>query len=383
MRVLHVVPSLDQRFGGPLRVVLDLSARALSKGLESEVLGFGPLRIPDNPFPAERVHALPLDPPAAYCHSRRLRPWLDRHLERFDGVVLHGMWLYPNWAVARACWSTGKPYACVPHGMLDPWSVHAQGPWKQAKKILYWKWREHKIFERARCVLFTTAREREKSSRTFPLAAAQMVLTPYGLEAHGRQPRGPIRLPLVLPPDAKVALFLGRVHPKKNLEFLIEAWNKARLSDDWRLIIVGPGEGAYHEKLQRLIHSFHLESHVHLLGFASGDDKAYWLERADWFLLPSRQENFGVSVFEAISHGCAVAVSDQVDIAEALHEKSEVLPLDLECWVRFLRERLTDGRHRADLIRADREFLAPRFDSTSVSARWASTLVQLFSSRQP
>jgi hypothetical protein len=124
-RVLHVLASLDQRYGGPLRAVLDLCAAGESLGVHSEILGMGELNVPDNPFPSERIHSLPAT--GSYRYSPELRPWLRAHLDRFDGVVLHGLWCYPNWAAAVECQAAGKPYGCFPHGMLEPWAVSQSG----------------------------------------------------------------------------------------------------------------------------------------------------------------------------------------------------------------------------------------------------------------
>ena len=383
MKILHVLPSLDQRYGGPLRAVLDLSARALSSGLKSEILGFGPLHIPDNPFPVERIHNLQLASPARYGYSPDLGPWLRCNLEKFTGVVLHGMWLYPNWAIARECWAQHKPYACFPHGMLDRWSIERQGIPKRIKKTLYWDWRERQVFARACCVFFTTRREKEKSWSRPALPPTQFVLTPYWWNIVDQQPLAPIREAVIQPPPRKVALFLGRVHPKKNLEFLLRAWHDARLGNEWRLVIAGAAESAYRAKLDRIIRNLHLEHRVQFVGFVTGEDKAYLLRRAHWFLLPSKHENFGIAILEAISHGCPVAISDQVDLAESMHEKSEVLPLDRDCWVRFLRERMTDERHRQSLIRADRQFVAPRFNPEYITAQWTATLQHVFATHPP
>jgi len=377
VKILHVLPSLDQNYGGPLRIVLDLSARALSQGLDSTVLGIGPLHVQDHAFPRDRIHSLPLDSPAVYRYSRQLRPWLRQNLGRFDGIVLHGMWLYPNWAVARECWAQRKRYACFPHGMLDSYAVYRQGAWKRIKKILYWNWREHHVVRRSSCVFFTTQREREKSSRTFPLPPAQLVLAPYGCEAAALQP---IASAATRPPGHKIALFLGRIHPKKNLEFLLEAWHAARLDCAWHLVIAGNAEPAYRTKLERLIRRLHLETQVHLVGFVTGEAKTCLLQLAHWFLLPSRQENFGVAVLEAISHGCPVAISDQVDLAESLPEASEVLPLASDSWTRFLRERMTDENHRQNLIRAGRHFLAGGLRMENVTSQWAAAIESVFAS---
>ena len=118
MRVLHILPSLKQTYGGPTRAVLDLSARAAEFGLQGEILGFGELDIADNPLPRHLIHALPIKTPKQYCYSPALRPWLRENLGRFDGVVLHGMWMYPNWAEMcirdRSCSRFRAQPLCLP-----------------------------------------------------------------------------------------------------------------------------------------------------------------------------------------------------------------------------------------------------------------------------
>jgi len=88
-------------------VVLDLSALSFEHGLHSEVLGFGALNVPDNPLDAGLIHSLPTAFPRRYWYAPKLQAWLAANLRQYDGVVLHGMWLYPHWATARACSSAG------------------------------------------------------------------------------------------------------------------------------------------------------------------------------------------------------------------------------------------------------------------------------------
>jgi glycosyltransferase involved in cell wall biosynthesis len=379
MRLLHVLPSLQQSYGGPLRAVLDLSARANDLGLQSEILGFGRLDIPDNPFPTECIHMLPVSAPRRYCYAPQLRGWLAANLERFNGVVLHGMWLYPNWSTASACVQAGILYACFPHGMLEPWAVYQQGPWKTSKKILYWQLCERKIFRNARCVYFTTNRERELARSTFHLGGTHLLLAPYGVDVSAEPVLNPASPHFVQPPDRKISLFLGRLHPKKNIELLLEAWRLARPPGVWHLVIAGSGDDAYTRKLENLIVGLGLSGNVHLVGFVAGRDKSYLLQRASWFLLPSRQENFGIAVLEAINHGCPVAISDQVFLTESLHDRSEVLPLSLDRWVAFIRERMVDDGWRSTLVSLDRIHLLEKMNIQKVARDWATTLSATFS----
>jgi hypothetical protein len=76
VRVLHILPSLDQRSGGPLRAVLDLSFLGQSYGLESEVVGVGELNVQDNLLQESLIHSCGGEWPQSYSYSSRLRSWL-------------------------------------------------------------------------------------------------------------------------------------------------------------------------------------------------------------------------------------------------------------------------------------------------------------------
>ncbi len=374
MKVLHVMPSLRQSYGGPLRAVLDLSARALKFGLDSHVLGFGPIDIPDNPLAMDAIHALPVTWNNRFCYSAALNCWLEENIAQYDGVVLHGMWTYPNWAVASACRRHGVPYACFPHGMLEPWAVFRQGPWKLSKKVVYWRLIEERIFRSARCVFFTTDRERSLAETTFRIGGAHLILIPYGMETGVLMDSAEPSPAVQLPQDWRVALYLGRIHEKKNIAFLIQAWADARPPAEWHLVIAGSGDERLVTLLKKLVARHGLEGNVHFTGFVAGAEKAYLLHRADWFVLPSRQENFGIAVLEAIAVGCPVAISDQVFIAEMLHERSEVLPLSSDEWVRFISERMPDMDWRNELARLDAHHLDSNLNIDKVSRDWADTI---------
>jgi glycosyltransferase involved in cell wall biosynthesis len=378
MRILHVVPSLDQRYGGPLRAVLDLSARSIDLNLDAEILGFGPLSIPDNPFPREKIHELPIRFPRVYGFSPALGKWIARNLDRFDGVILHGMWLYPNWAFLKACRQAGVPYVCFPHGMLEPWALYRQGLFKRVKKTLYWMLRERAVFKHASAVFFTTERERKLAQETFALPPSSFVVVPYGVGGAVLLATEPSNPDLKIAAHRNVALFLGRVHPKKNVDFLIEAWALSRPDPNWLLMIAGPVEPQYQRRLEALTTRFQVHDQVRFVGSVAGRDKAYLLGRAAWFLLPSKQENFGIAVLEAINAGCPVAISDQVYLSDYFHEKSEVLPVRLDAWIEFLRQRMPDDRHRNALVRMDRECLIPKFSIDSVTRNWAATIREVF-----
>lgn len=363
--------------GGMIRAAIDLSVYGDKFGVRSEILGLGVPNLPDCHLPSSAIHSLPLSHPFEYRYSTQLKPWLDKRISHYDGIVLHGLWLYPNWATSRVCVAKRKKYVCFPHGMLDPWPINGQGKVKRWKKQLYWYARERKVLEGTASILFTTQRERQLATATFRLQSTHKVVTPCGLDQIPREPAHPRQLSIKLSKTSKIALFLGRIHPKKNVHFLIRCWLQASPPSDWALIIAGPGEPEYLAQLKGMVDSAHCKN-VYFVGPVLGDDKVYLLQRAAWFLLPSKQENFGIAVLEAIGNGCPVAISSEVYLADELHPQSEILPLNQDLWIEFMRTRMQDENWRTIVRQKDRELIIPKFSVNNVAQAWVTTLKETF-----
>lgn len=378
MNILHAIGSLDQKSGGPLRVVLDMSALGIPLGLKSELLGYGPVRIADIPIPSNLIHSLPEEQVASHLYSPVVRNWCRENLGRFDGVMLHGLWSATNWAISRECIAAGIPYIVVPHGMLDLWSVRGQGRLKRIKKTFYWRLREYRLVKGSSAVFFTLQREWENAKRTFQLPDIRpLVVTPFGVSAQSEDSQTQPSVGVDQGNEKKIALFLGRVHPKKRPDILIESWAQAEVSSEWRLVIAGPGEPEYLAGLAEMARKHRIQDAVRFVGPVSGDDKRYLFQRASWFLLPSEQENFGVAVLEAVSSGCALAISDQVYLADEFPDGTEILPVRLEAWTRFMRERMTDEKWRVETVKRVREHIGDKFSSERVAERWVRSVVQV------
>jgi glycosyltransferase involved in cell wall biosynthesis len=376
IKVLHVMSSMDQRHGGPIRTMLDLSAASQAHGVRSEVLSVGEIRVSDRPLDGSLVHCIPLEIPNGYGYTPGLRRWLGANIGRFDCAILHGMWLFPELAAARACWRAGIPYAVFPHGMLEPWSIQEQGRAKYIKKLVYWSLFERKIFERAHFSLFTTRREMEQARNVFRFHWPPMLVTPYGVEEPG--PPGPPAAGAVPELEGhKFALFLGRVHPCKNIPLLIRAWAQAMAGKDWKLVIAGPSNLDYRRQVEKLAEELRIREHCVFLDFVAGTRKEWLLRTARWFALPSQHENFGIAVFEALARGCPVVVSDQVYAAEYLEPLGRILPLEEERWVEFFETRLGNEDYRRQVIASDAKVI-DEYKMERVAAKWATLLGGVF-----
>jgi glycosyltransferase involved in cell wall biosynthesis len=308
-RLLHVVASLAPAAGGTAEGIRRL---AQSSGpVELVCLDDpGASYVEGQSFP---VHALG---PAkgSYRYTRRLQPWLKRNLERFDGVVIHGLWQLHSYGTYRVV--RGRtPYVVFPHGMLDPYFKRAF-PLKHVKKQLYWLAREYRVLRDAKAVCFTTPIERDCSRETFWPRRWHSVVVSFGTSEPAGDPVGQresflSRYPVLR--GRRFFLFLSRIHRKKGCDLLLEAFGRlARLDLD--LVIAGPDEEGLQLQLEAQARRLGIHGRVHWTGMLEGDAKWGALRAAEAFVLPSHQENFGVAVVEALACELPVLISDKVNI---------------------------------------------------------------------
>lgn len=154
---------------------------------------------------------------------------------------------------------------------------------------------------------------------------------------------------LGLPP--RFVLFVGRMHPIKNLERLILAFADARqrLPEPMHLVLTGTASGAYHRRLLRLVGRLGIGDRVLFTGEIT-DDLPLLFNLADAFVLVSLYENFGLVLLEAMACGTPVIASAFADIDEVVGAAAlRVPPTDVEAIGAAMVEVLGSAELRADL----------------------------------
>jgi len=337
LRILHVIFSLSPADGGPPKAVGQLVRAYAAIGDSVEVACLDnpdEIFLTDIPCP---VHALGPSFLGRYGFSPRLWRWLNRNAYRFDGIVMNGIWSFPNLAVWFAAWRARKPYGVFIHGALDPW-FNRTYPLKHLKKLLYWPL-QHAVLHDAQAVFFTTGTERDLAKTSFTPSRWNSVVVPYGIndpeenDLSSEPPKAEVvkrameggGTPVeqveafyrMLPElrDRRFLLFLGRIHEKKGCDLLLHAISKTASSvPEVDLVIAGPDNAGMRAKLQRRAERLGIAGRVHWLGFVGGDLKWGALRACEASVLPSHQENFGFAVVESLAVGRPVLISNQVNI---------------------------------------------------------------------
>jgi poly(glycerol-phosphate) alpha-glucosyltransferase len=116
-------------------------------------------------------------------------------------------------------------------------------------------------------------------------------------------------------------LYLGRLHPQKNIPAFIEAWAAARQKEparfNWRLAIAGWDQDGTESTIRAAVRKFQIEEDVAFLGPLFDSTKEAAFRNASAFVLPSMSEGLPMTVLEACSHGLPVLMTDSCNLREA------------------------------------------------------------------
>ncbi len=328
MKILRVINSMNPENGGPCQGIRNSIPQIDLMGHVSEVVCLDDSTDPWIGKDVFNVYAVGRAS-GPWAYNKNLLAWLMENLGNYDAVIVHGLWQYHSYAVIKAVRSfrkSGKlsPRVYVmPHGMLDPYFQKAEGrKLKAIRNSVFWHLIESNVINSADGILFTCQEELDLASQTFSNYHPRAVFNVgYGILPPPNNNKVNIKAFYDLCQDAQgkpFILFLSRVHEKKGVDILLNAFDKVykSQSDAPMLIIAGPGMATeYGKSLQNIVaQSDFLNSNVRFVGMIQGDIKWSAFYNCEVFILPSHQENFGIAVAEAMACSKPVLISDKVNI---------------------------------------------------------------------
>ncbi len=284
MKVIHVVDSLNKDAGGPSRSVPQTCQYLADLGLTIELV----TKPDDNNVEVKtsssfHVRLVSFGSLLFYGLKLKKSEVSCIHLQHIWNPYIHIM----AW-IARL---KGIPYIVTPRGMLEPWIMNRNKWKKRLAMFLY----QRKDLKKAAAIHATCEMEKD-NVRKLGFTNTMHVI-PNGIDlSRVPEPKSDYR--------TKKVVFLSRIHVKKGIELLLDAWKKLE-NNQWVLEIAGEGEEAYVNSLKEKI-KYENINNVNFVGSQYGTAKWDFLKSANVFILPTYSENFGIVVAESLAVGVPV-----------------------------------------------------------------------------
>jgi glycosyltransferase involved in cell wall biosynthesis len=314
MKVGFLVSSVSREAGGLFQSVRGLAKAVTCGSANARVFG-----ISDEQSAADLQEWRPLSVETfrpqfrAWGYSSQLVPALLG--ADLDILSTHGLWKYCSIASQRWHRRTGRPHVVHPEGMLESWALRNAGWKKRFAALLY----EDRHLRDAACLRALCEAEAQ-SIRAYGMRNPICII-PNGVDLPDLVESSALEVESLpfqkFAQGRKVLLYLGRLHPKKNVANLVRAWKQMLESHpsaakNWILAIAGWGNSAYEQKLQDLAAG----PSVVLVGAQFGAEKNACYRACDAFILPSLSEGLPMAVLEAWAHAKPVLMTPECNLPE-------------------------------------------------------------------
>jgi len=379
MNILHVIPSLAARHGGPPKAAQELCRELVRRGEKvtiytTDLDGYDRLSVPlDQPIWEDGVERWYFSTQSSglYGVSFALVNALRKNIRNFDVVHIHSLYRFTSTVAAHYCRRYGVPYILRPHGTLDPFIYHRH----RLRKVVYERLLENRNLEKAAAVHFTAGEE-------MSLAASlglkfHGVVIPLGIDLttmtrNRDELRETFASEWPKTRGKRIILFLGRLTQKKGLDILIKAFGRiARNRTDVHLFLAGPDDEGYGKEIRSWLKDEGVLESATFAGMLTGDRKDTAFAAADVFALPSYTENFGFAVIEALAAGVPSVISNKINIWREVSNAEAALIVNCDPEeVASAISNLLDDRHLCDRLGvAGRRLIAERFTWPIVADR--------------
>lgn len=400
MKLLCVIPSYWPAFkyGGPIQSVHNLNKALVKKGVDITVYttnaGLDGKVPVDQEVDVEGVKVIyflftkffEFLGSAGWRFSLPLTKALKRNLKIFDLVYILSVWNYPVAVAAYYCRRYKKPYIISPRGLLYP-RVFERKLWK---KFPYYNILAKRDLRSASAVHYTTEDEAEKTRSSLELKNKAVVI-PNGLDFsdfNNLPPRESLRERYPILKDKKIVLFLSRIHWKKGMDILIDAFSVlSKQRNDVHLLIVGNDEEGYGKKVKGWIMDYGMKyfdyrlkgyevrdedcAKVTFTGMMTGRGKMEAFAGSDIFVLPSYSESFGMAVVEAMACGLPVVVSNKVGIYKEIEKNKAGIVVDTnaESLYMGMKTLLENSQLKEEITNNGRQLVKEYYDIDRVADR--------------
>lgn len=384
MRVLHFLPVYAPawQFGGPVLSVSRLCEGLVEEGLHVRVITTN-AGLPD--LPPERLGTLqyingveviyyPVDRHGGTIQSKALVDELPKQLLWADILHMSSIWQPLGLAVQNSAHSAEVPIIQTLRGALGPYSWRHRW-WKKAP---YFWIKERPLLKRVAALHCTTIQEAREIDWLGLSDRIRVIPNPIDLYQlnYNAQLGDDWRHKNAIPMKTPLFLVVGRLHHKKGLDLLPQVLQTIA-NRSWEIVFIGTDDDGTGRNLRALFKRFGLEDRCHWLEHVPANQLSGPYNAADCLLLPSRHENFGNVVVEALACGCGVLISDRVGVADSIRlcPGVTICPRSTHNWIAHLNTIL--ATKRPGLLSAN--WVANSFSKSSVARQAHQLYVSMVS----
>lgn len=235
--------------------------------------------------------------------------YISKNYDQNDTIIIsHGCWNYPT-KLGANLQKKGFKWIAVPQGMLEPWSMQQ----KKIKKLIYFHLKEKNLLQKASAIRAVSTPELHNLKSFF----SNIHLIPNGVKEKAMISKLWVK-PLKF-------LFMARLHHKKGIVPLVEAWGKSNLTNnlDFQLNIAGPDDGEM-KKMMIAIENTNSKN-IKFVGPQYGTEKEKLLSESHFYILPSFSEGFPTSVLEAMQYGLIPLITEGCNFPEAIESQKAII----------------------------------------------------------
>ena len=360
MKVLHTIPYFNKASGGPVTCTYNLLTGLNKNGVSTSLLTFRP-SVEETLAEDDFIHYLADDRKTPLWFSNNFADCIDNEVKAHDIVHANTIWTWPVHLTIQSAIRNNKPIVLSPHGMLYPQALKVSA-WK--KKMIGALFVNKDIMKAT--YIHATSEEEAKHIRNYGIDLPIAVI-PNCIDMSAfppvRETTNQIR---------RIG-FIGRLNPIKNVDLLLEAWAKIKeITTQTELLLIGDGEPQYVNGLKDIVKTHRLDN-VTFCGFLSGKELVDTIHTLDIQILPSKSENFGMVVAEALASGVPAITSkgtpwkilDEINAGWWIDANVETLASTLAEAIHIEEER------RKQMGRNGRQYIEKTYSAENVAVKMA------------
>ena len=296
MKIFHFCQSVEKNSGGLRSALFGLNNQLSKHNIDTKIFTF---------ISRKQSKVKELDINIEYLNLnfifnihkllKNIRIFLRNFSDPENSVIhIHGIWMpLPLLGYLLANYFC-IPYIISPHGMLMPNAIKDKKFKKQIAMFLFQK----RMLDRANLILVSSYLEYKALKNIETKYVVKII--PHAIDFNFNLSNHKLNN------IKRKMLFMGRIHPSKGIKELLDIWKTIELND-WKLLVAGIIEDTnFYRNLINSSKKEIKEKRIEFLGPVYGAEKIKLFELSNVFILPTKTENFGLVILEALSFGIPV-----------------------------------------------------------------------------